>query len=155
MLVKSPLFLFHCGWSCWNCDKPTHVSALAGLVIAEGAQPAENFHRDIAILEYITEIPQEILERITDSNPSYSLNYSDTAEYSYYSNVCPHCSTMSGDNYILGVDGPFFVQQRQQANRIGYDQLPLTGEWQVACNASWGMAEWILEYGKPVVRAGG
>lgn len=155
MIVKSPLFLFHCGWSCWHCDKPMQVTALAGVVIADGAKPSEDYRRDIAILEYITEIPQELLEQVRNSNPGYTSNYSDTAEYRYYANVCPHCSSMSGDNYIMGVDGPFFVEEKQQANRIGYDQLPLEGEWNLACNASWGMAQWFLEYGKPVVRARG
>ena len=155
MIVNSPLYLFHSNWPCWHCGKPMHVTAIAGVVIAESAQPAEDFLRDIAILEYITEMPQELLALVKNGNPDYSLSYSDTAQYDYYANVCPHCSTMSGDNYIMGVDGPFFVEQEQQAKRISYEQLPLEGEWELTCNASWGMAEWFLKRGKPVVRAGG
>jgi hypothetical protein len=154
MIVKSPLYLFHSNWPCWNCGKPMQVTAIAGVVIAEGASPADNELKDTAILEYITEIPQELLAPIKKANPGYSLSYSDTAEYNYYANVCPSCSTMSGDNYIMGVDGPFFVEQKQEAKRISYEQLPLEGEWDVTCNASWGMAEWFLENGKTVVRAG-
>jgi len=80
-------------------------------------------------------------------NPLFQKRFSKTVEAEYYANGCS-CGALFGDFYLHDEPGhTFFPQSDEEASAIKLYQLPIQGEWPIACSSSNGPGEFIFERG--------
>ncbi|MBI3001353.1 MAG: hypothetical protein HYY46_23310 [Deltaproteobacteria bacterium] len=106
---------------------------------------------EICILSEIEELPEAVLQCVSDRFPSFKLKYSKTSGSRYYANTCPKCGVISGDFYLHSEPGaPFFPTNEEEAKQLTLEAVPLTGSIRVRAGLGMGVGDLILEHARKV-----
>lgn len=113
--LHGPVHLASAEIRCWRCDRPTLVHALivSDLEELEEPEPGEEpFRLEAAAFVYELDpdaLPANVEETLSRLAPAYRPTYSQTADATYWANVCTHCGTLQGAFFLHSEpDGPFF-----------------------------------------------
>jgi hypothetical protein len=144
--LNPPLLLFRSAHRCWKCGTMQKVIALGSVSLTdEGCdsdQPREI--NECALLSFIEAMPPHVAAYLRENFPQYGPNYSQTADMSYYANVC-ECGAPFGDHFLFGEPGgTFFPETDADASQISCMQLPFQGKFGFEASYSVGPGEMIL-----------
>jgi len=73
---------------------------------------------DAAVLQYAEVLDPAAEAVILRTAPLLRVGQSQTAGVKYWANHCSHCDALQGDHYVMGVDGPFFLQSRDELSSL-------------------------------------
>lgn len=123
--VSAPLFLFSAMQPCNLCGKDNMVAALAtNNLSAEEEQEEGGF-----LLNYVEELPAELLGEILKRHPNFAIRHSMTAGDSYFMTVC-ECGGQYGDHYV---HKQLLNQAFRTPDEITIQELLLAGTWVIPC----------------------
>lgn len=96
--------------ACWKCGSRTVVTAIWVPRLTEFDEEGELEVADAAVLQYVEALDPAAEAVILQTAPLLRVGQSQTAGVKYWANHCSHCDALQGDHYVMGVDGPFFLQ---------------------------------------------
>lgn len=111
--LQAPSFaLLQAPMSCWKCGSPTLVTAIWVPRLTEFDEEGELDVADAAVLQYVESLDPAVEAVVAQVAPLMRIGSSQTAGVSYWANHCSHCGVLQGDHFVMGVNGPFFLQSR-------------------------------------------
>lgn len=150
MKIVSELFLFFSTESCWKCGKNQPVIALGSSCIEDpdiGIMGSANNIEDIFLLSHISEMPKYLYEKIYELHPKYKKHYSETAEMTYFSNMC-ECGANFGDYYLFSQPGgAFFPLSFEDVPKIEFCRLFYKEPLNIEASWSSGQGKHIYDNG--------
>lgn len=117
--LQAPSFaLLQAAMACWKCDSGTVVTAIWVPRLKEFDEEGELEVADAAVLQYVEALEPAVEAVIVQAAPLLRVGQSQTAGVKYWANHCSHCDALQGDHYVMGVDGPFFLQFRDELSSL-------------------------------------
>lgn len=113
--LKAPSFaLLQASMACWNCGSGTLVTAIWVPRLTEFDEEGELEVADAAVLQYVESLDAAAEAFVVQAAPLLRIGRSQTAGVNYWANHCSHCDALQGDHFVMGVNGPFFLQSRDE-----------------------------------------
>lgn len=117
--VKAPSFaLLQAPMGCWKCGLPTLVTAIWVPRLTEFDEEGELEVADAAVLQYVESLDAAVETFVDQAAPLLRIGRSQTAGVNYWANHCSHCDALQGDHFVMGVNGPFFLQSRDELSSL-------------------------------------
>lgn len=104
--------------ACWKCGSGTVVTAIWVPRLTEFGEEGELEVADAAVLQYVEALDPAAEAVILQTAPLLRVGQSQTAGVKYLANHCSHCDALQGDHHVMGVDGPFFLQSRDELSSL-------------------------------------
>jgi len=73
---------------------------------------------DAAVLQYVESLDAAAEAFVVQAAPLLRIGRSQTAGVNYWANHCSHCDALQGDHFVMGVNGPFFLQSRDELSSL-------------------------------------
>lgn len=135
LTIYGPLYIVGAANKCWKCGSDNEVVTVACMAVEveanaaiEHAEPGELF-----LLNYIRELPADLIQFVTGLAPNYRKLYSRTADEEYLANVC-ECGANFGDWYLFNEpDGPWFPNDDSEVETTRVVPVPLAEPLPVDC----------------------
>lgn len=138
--LKSPLIFAIWQKECWKCKKTTPLFAIGAnqylicnLIESEDLVDDEGYYIDqivwdkfdFGLFHRVMYIPDNIKTLISTHFPYFQFTYSNFTRSKYWANLCVHCNSLQGDNYVHGEIGDGFgITSENVARRISLIQIP-------------------------------
>nr|WP_162486369.1 hypothetical protein [Stenotrophomonas acidaminiphila] len=111
--LQAPSFaLLQAPMACWKCGSPTLATAIWVPRLTEFDEEGELEVVDAAVLQYVESLDAAVEAFVIQAAPLMRIGSSHTAGVNYWANHCSHCDALQGDHFVMGVNGPFFLQSR-------------------------------------------
>ncbi|MEM9652310.1 MAG: hypothetical protein AAGA65_09460 [Actinomycetota bacterium] len=124
LTVEPPLFLVTGRTGCWDdCGTVVRPVGLIATLSADGEPP------EPAFLQYVTELPDDILGHLVEAHHRYKLHRTRGAGFAYYACFCD-CGAIQGDHHLHTLGGPFSPMTEAAAADITVTRLPQTQPFQ-------------------------
>ena len=116
--LNPPLLLFITMHRCWKCGGMQEVIALGSDSLTDDDYDSGGSGeiKECVLLSEIEVMPEAIDEYLRQHFPLYRLHYSQTAEMSYYANIC-ECGANFGDHFLFSEPGGAFFRRRMPTLR--------------------------------------
>lgn len=113
--LQAPSFaLLQAPIACWKCGSGTLVTAIWVPRLTEFDEEGELEVADAAVLQYVESLDAAAEAFVVQAAPLLRIGRSQTAGVNYWANHCSHCDALQGDHFVMGVNGPFFLQSRDE-----------------------------------------
>ena len=146
--LNPPIYLVTGQEECWRCGELQRAVELVAELTPSG--PDDGAH--LASLSNIEELPDEVLDLITERHRPFRLHRSKTAQQEYYTNFC-QCGANFGDFFLHSEPGhAFFPLDEETARSMTVEELPLSGPIEVRASFGAGTEEFILAHAQRVGR---
>lgn len=103
---------------CWKCGSETVATAIWVPRLIDFDEECELEVADAAVLQYVEALNPAVEGVIAQAAPLLRVGESQTAGVKYWANHCSHCDALQGDHHVMGVDGPFFLQSRDELSSL-------------------------------------
>jgi len=118
LTLGPPVFLITGRTGCWDdCGTIVRPVGLIAMLSADDEPPAPAF------LQYVTELPDDVLEHLVDAHQRYKLHRTRGAGFAYYACFCD-CGAIQGDHHLHALGGPFSPMTEADAAEITVARLP-------------------------------
>ncbi|XQA66839.1 hypothetical protein ACM9XC_05715 [Xanthomonas sacchari] len=128
---------------CWKCSQATSVVTVwvPSFIDTGDIQKPEDEPEvgGTSTLRYIHALDDQVAAHVRDVAPWLKPGRSETANTIYWANHCEICAAIQGDHFVLGVNGPFFPQTRDQADALQV----IPGRGPLAANSSAAQSSWM------------
>lgn len=113
--------------TCWECTEQTRLFGFLLPAGTEILEPCDGVDGDYVwvlseypfFVQYVTNITNANIARMTAHTSSYCLDYSKPTQKSYWMNHCDHCCAKQGDFQIYSEpQGGFLLIREQDATKI-------------------------------------
>lgn len=117
--LQAPSFaLLQASMACWKCGSGTPVTAIWVPRLTEFDEEGELEVADAAVLQYVESLDAAAEAFVVQAAPLLRIGRSQTAGVNYWANHCSHCDALQGDHFVMGVNGPFFLQSRDELSSL-------------------------------------
>lgn len=138
-LQASSFALLQAPMACWKCGLPTQVTAIWVPRLTEFDEEGELEVADAAVLQYVESLDDAAEAFLIQAAPLMRIGSSRTAGVNYWANHCSHCEALQGDHFVMGVNGPFFLQSRDDLTSLQVRQ----GEGGLRASAGYSESGWM------------
>jgi len=133
---------------CWKCGETTPVTTVwvpSFMDFADVGEPEDEREAGgAATLHGIHDLDKPVAGHVREAAPWLKLGHSETADATCWANHCHHCDALQGDYFVMGVNGPFFLQFRAEADAL--ELIPGRGPLHAHASAAQsGWMDWIAE----------
>lgn len=120
-----------------------------GALLAPTVEGADD---QVCVLSDVVALPKNVLGYVQKRVPTYQLEYSKTAQDSYYANVCPRCRMLSGDFFLHSEPGaPFFPTCEEEAGLLYLAEIPVQGPVRIRAGFQVGTGRLFLKQAKRIL----
>lgn len=138
--LQAPSFaLLQAHMGCWKCGVPTLVTAIWVPRLTEFDEEGELEVADAAVLQYVESLGTTVEAFVSQAAPLMRISSSRTAGVNYWANHCSHCDALQGDHFVMGVNGPFFLQSRDDLASLTVHQ----GSSELRASAGYSESGWM------------
>lgn len=117
--LQAPSFaLLQASMACWKCGSGTLVTAIWVPRLTEFDEEGELEVAGAAVLQYAESLDAAAEAFVVQAAPLLRIGRSQTAGVNYWANHCSHCDALQGDQFVMGVNGPFFLQSRDELSSL-------------------------------------
>jgi len=129
--------------TCWKCGESTRVTTIwvPSFIDTSDVEGPEDEPEigGAATLRDIEDLDDDVAAHVREVAPLLKLGNSETASATYRANHCHHCDALQGDYFVMGVNGPFFLQFRAEADALELipGRGPLTANASASQSGGW------------------
>lgn len=145
-ILNPPIYLVTGQEECWRCGELQPAVELVGELTASESDE----ERHLVSLSNVEELPDEVVQLITERHPPFRLHRSKTAGQEYYTNFC-QCGANFGDFFLHSEPGhAFFPLDEEDARLMTVEELPITDPIEVHASFGAGTEELIVAYARRI-----